>query len=202
MFKVILASFFGLIFLSSHAFANAPFLCSECGDPYTANGQQTFLNYAHNLAWGSNPVRLTQHRFGLPDDNGFNAGAWDVTITNSANRSVTVRYRPSLWRVVAKIMGIANGKIDSFKLILPNDRVVPTQLIYNPGEDYEVDPQAGNENDSSSSGSGGGSNHTSPNLGGSLPEGNFGFGFGFDSLPSHSTVTWTITTSFYRVENG
>ena len=105
-----------------------------------------------------------------------------------------------IWLGEAIQYGLHN--IDSFKLILPNDRVVPTQLIYNPGEDYEVDPQAGNENDSSSSGSGGGSNHTSPNLGGSLPEGNFGFGFGFDSLPSHSTVTWTITTSFYRVENG
>ena len=39
MFKVILASFFGLALLAAEALAAGSYYCQSCGNPYTAGGR-------------------------------------------------------------------------------------------------------------------------------------------------------------------
>ena len=54
MFKITTLSFIGLFLLTSQVLAQT-FICADCSDPYTSNGQQTYANFAHNTAWGGHP---------------------------------------------------------------------------------------------------------------------------------------------------
>ena len=148
MFKVILSSWVTLILLASQAFATGVFYCESCSTPYTANGQQIFSNFDHNLAWGATPTSLSKYG---------NEGAWDVRIYNANGRTITVQYRPSLWRIVQKSFGMGAGSIEEFNLVLPNKRVIPVKFVYRPGQDHKVfDPDNSALGDSSYSVGGGG----------------------------------------------
>lgn len=120
MFKVILSSWVILILLASQAFATGVSYCESCSTPYTANGQQTFANFAHNLAWGATPTSLSNYG---------NEGAWTVRIYNADGETVTVQYRPSLWRIIQKSIGMGAGSIEAFNLILPNKRIITVKFV-------------------------------------------------------------------------
>lgn len=138
MFKVTITSLIGLMLVCSQAYATTPFLCSNCGSPYTDSGRQTYANYAHNLAWGSKPIRLIQNGYGSPSDASFNYGAWDTKIMNRFGESITIRYRPSMWQIVQKTFGLGASRISSFTLILPNKQIVPVRVVYAPGKNHAI----------------------------------------------------------------
>jgi hypothetical protein len=131
MFKLL--SVLLLALASAQAFATQPFYCSGCGNPYSDAGRQTYANYAHNLAWGSNPVGLDAT---APRTD--NVGAFDVRITNPQGHTVTVRYRPSLSRIVQKALYLGSGTIDSLTLVLPDYQVKTVRVVYMPGTDYVI----------------------------------------------------------------
>lgn len=146
MFKVILASFFGLALFAAEALAAGSYYCQSCGNPYTASGRQTFANFAHNLAWGSNPVRINYNGTGGRANTGWNNAAWQLRVTNSRGRTVTVRYEPSAWTITKKNFGLGKGDIDTFDLVLPDGQVEPARVVYNPGKNYKLGgpaPQGG-----------------------------------------------------------
>lgn len=138
MFKVILASFFGLALFAAEALAAGSYYCQSCGNPYTASGRQTFANFAHNLAWGSNPVRINYNGTGGRANTGWNNAAWQLRVTNSRGRTVTVRYEPSAWTITKKNFGLGKGDIDTFDLVLPDGQVEPARVVYNPGKNYKL----------------------------------------------------------------
>lgn len=146
MFKLL--SVLLLALMSAQAFATQPFYCSVCGTPYSDAGRQTYANYAHNLAWGKNPVAL-DNRAPRTD----NVGAFDVRITNHQGHTVTVRYRPSLSRIIRKAFYFGDGSIDSLTLILPDNQVKTVRVVYRPGADYVI--RASDGSGSNSGGSGG-----------------------------------------------
>jgi len=131
MFKLL--SVLLLALASAQAFATQPFYCSGCGNPYSDAGRQTYANYAHNLAWGRNPVGLDT---AAPRTE--NVGAFDVRITNPQGHTVTVRYRPSLSRIVQKAFYFGSGTIDSLTLVLPDNQVKTVRVVYMPGTDYVI----------------------------------------------------------------
>ena len=61
-----------------------------------------------------------------------------MRVQNSRGETVTVRYRPSATRIIQKTFGFGAKSIDTFRIILPNNRIVPVGVIYNPGVDYEI----------------------------------------------------------------
>ena len=81
MFKLLSVLLIALA--SAQAFATQPFYCSGCGNPYSDAGRQTYANYAHNLAWGRNPVGLD-----ATAPRTENVGAFDVRITNPQGHTV------------------------------------------------------------------------------------------------------------------
>ena len=146
MFKVILASFFGLAAFAAEALAAGGYYCQSCGNPYTASGRQTFANVAHNLAWGSKPVRIHYNGIGGRANTGWNNSAWQLRVTNSRGRTVTVRYEPSTWTITKKNLGLGKGDIDTFDLVLPNGQVEPARVVYHPGKNHKLGgpaPQGG-----------------------------------------------------------
>jgi hypothetical protein len=138
MFKVIRASFFGLALFTAEAVAAGSYYCQSCGNPYTASGRQTFANFAHNLAWGSNPVRINYNGTGGRANTGWNNAAWQLRVTNRRGRTVTVRYEPSAWTITKKIFGLGKGDIHTFDLVLPDGQVEPARVVYSPGKNHKL----------------------------------------------------------------
>lgn len=138
MFRVTITLLTGLVLFAAETSATGSYACEKCSTPYTANGQQTFANFAHNLAWGVSPVRITNNGYGSRIDSSFNAGSWDLRITNLRGETVTVRYRPSIYQVITKAFGVGHDSIDTFTLVLPNGRTERVRVVYRPGQDYEI----------------------------------------------------------------
>lgn len=138
MFKVIKASFFCLALFTAEAVAAGSYYCQSCGNPYTASGRQTFANFAHNLAWGSNPVRINQNGTGGRANTGWNNAAWQLRVTNRRGRTVTVRYEPSAWTITKKSFGLGKGDIDTFDLVLPDGQVESARVVYSPGKNHKL----------------------------------------------------------------
>jgi hypothetical protein len=138
MFRVTITLLTGLVLFAAETSATGSYACEKCSTPYTANGQQTFANFAHNLAWGVSPVRITNNGYGSRIDSSFNAGSWDLRITNLRGETVTVRYRPSIYQIITKAFGFGHDSIDTFTLVLPNGRTVRVGVVYSPRKDHPV----------------------------------------------------------------
>ena len=119
--------------LSFQVLAVEPYYCSTCGNPYSAAGQQTYAQYAHNLAWGKNPVNL---QFPLIDSG--NNGQWEVEIKNRNGFPVTIRYTPSVYTFVLRSLGLGQGHIEALTLVLPDGQVTTVRVVYRPGTDYVI----------------------------------------------------------------
>lgn len=57
MFKVILASFFGLAAFAAEALAAGGYYCQSCGNPYTASGRQLCTQSGLGIKSGEDPLQ-------------------------------------------------------------------------------------------------------------------------------------------------